>query len=236
MQPVVAAQRQRRLRERDPPGVGLCVQILVTVLPECLVPPRLVRTDRPEFSTVTRDSHRLRSRKRRVAVTEADAIVEQPEDHADTPVERGIAQQRHREFGMTIADDALLAPRLLPGRVSRGAPGDGQRHEAGVAVTGKTQRQRRRRNHEATISAYGVGRPATLHPDADFEHAPRGRRAFVLCRDCSSRQTARNEQDSCEPCVHERGFSSGDVSPIAASSSAMRRCNGAVSASISASV
>ena len=113
-------QGQGRLGQRDAPGIGVGVEIFVALLAERLIPPGLIVAQNVKRSPVGAHRDFATGWYCRVPVTEADPIVEQPERDVHAVIKGCIALQYDAHLGMPVADNSLLAPRLLPAAVRRG--------------------------------------------------------------------------------------------------------------------
>src|ERR1700759_368093 len=78
-----------------------------------LLPPSTPGASKPEFSALIHNCHRLACWQGLVVVSKSEPVIEQAENDV---VGRSacVARKGHTHFVVTIADDSLLTPRLLP--------------------------------------------------------------------------------------------------------------------------
>src|SRR3569833_4150316 len=121
------------------------VQVLVTLLTESLIPPRLIVPDRVERGLLCTDCYIAPGRYGRKAVPQSDSIIKYPERDLDALCKWRAALQPDSQLRVLIAVDSFFAPGLLPSAVGGGSIYTGNGGVAGLRLVREFKHQIRRR-------------------------------------------------------------------------------------------
>ncbi len=117
MQPAVRADGQRRLRSPDLLDRRPVVDILLAIPFEGGVPPGLARLRDVELGQLVGDVRMRQLFVARDFVAKAYAVIVDPEHDGHPPLVPVLLIEADRQLVVTVADGAILAPRLLPSLV-----------------------------------------------------------------------------------------------------------------------
>ena len=163
VQPRLALDGHRRLGAADRADRGAAVEVFLAVPFPGRAPDGLAVLGQVELGDLRSDADRLQRGLVREFVAEAQAVVIQAEHHVHAALQAGGLGVADAPFVVMVADEAALAPRLLPGLVHGHGLAGGDRQAAlqrrGV---GQQEAQLRRRDHHPPLTQDGVHRPAVV--------------------------------------------------------------------------